>query len=331
MSYFYSILAQINNSTPSIPAGWSVQSCPVGDWQYIAYGNGTFVAIYSSTTSGIMRSTDGKNWSITFQNKKFRFLVFYGNKFIVHCDAENNNVSNKLYQSTDGITWTLLKDLSTLSPAPIVGGLAVCQRLVIIPTITGTGYYYDLDYNKFYNANFPSNMQITDMMYYGANGNKYDLALDKFGKIAVTSNLFNSWSTITGSAPGTGTYNKLLKDASVGPIAIGSTFEYISINVDSLSAITRSKPEANFDFAVSVDNPSLDKLFICGTSQPDSYPELSKQISIFNNINDTFTNLTFPTDKVKFYTAGAFGDNKVVIVGAKNNNATEQTVLLLEL
>ena len=43
------------------------------------------------------------------------------------------------------------------------------------------------------------------------------------------------------------------------------------------------------------------------------------------------TNLTFPTGKVKCYTAGAFGDNKVVIVGAKNNGATEQTLLLLEL
>lgn len=118
----------------------------LGDWQYIAYGNGRFVAIYSSTTSGIMCSTDGKNWTVTFQNKKFRFLVFTGGRFIVHCSAENNNVSNKLYQSTDGITWTLFKDLSTLSPAPIVAGLAVCQRLVIIPTVNGTGYYYDSDY-----------------------------------------------------------------------------------------------------------------------------------------------------------------------------------------
>lgn len=330
MSYFYSILSQIN-AQASPQGSWSVQSCPVGDWQYIAYGNGTFVAIYSSTTSGIMCSTDGKNWSITFQNKKFRFLVFTGGRFIVHCSGEDDHISNKLYQSTDGITWTLFKDLSTLSPAPIVGGLAVCQRLVILPIANSTGYYYDSDYNKFYNANFPSSMDIKDVIYYGANGNKYDIALDKLGKLAVSSNLFSSWSTITSYETTTGNYEKLLKNASVGPIAIGSTFDYLSININSLTTIRRPKPAANFDFAVSVDDPSLDKLFICGLSEPSSYPELSKQIITFNNIDDTFTNLTFPTDKVKCYTAGAFGNNKVVIVGAKNDGATEQTVLLLEL
>ena len=72
-------------------------------WQSVTYGNGTFVAVTSSSNDGIY-STDGISWTrMVMPANRDWYSVTYGNgKFVAVASG-----SDKGAYSVDGINWVL--------------------------------------------------------------------------------------------------------------------------------------------------------------------------------------------------------------------------------
>ena len=73
------------------------------EWYSVAYGNGIFVAIASSGTHRVMRSTDGVTWTAVAVSLDTWASVAYGNGIFV---AVASSGTNRVMRSTDGVTWT---------------------------------------------------------------------------------------------------------------------------------------------------------------------------------------------------------------------------------
>ena len=78
-------------------------------WKSIAYGNGLFVAlaINGSTSTDVMTSPDGINWTSRVSPAANGWdSITYGNGLFVAVAVSANSVSNEIMTSPDGINWT---------------------------------------------------------------------------------------------------------------------------------------------------------------------------------------------------------------------------------
>ena len=80
---------------------------PSNEWQAVAYGNGTFVAVAASGSNRAMRSTDdGVTWTgVTLPEDGNKYYgVAYGNGTFVAVASDGSN--RVIYSTDDGVTWT---------------------------------------------------------------------------------------------------------------------------------------------------------------------------------------------------------------------------------
>jgi hypothetical protein len=88
---------------------WTLGNAPRGDWQSVAYGNGVFVSVASSTsTTKVMTSTDGINWTNRTPASATNVWrgVTFGNGIFVAVSISPTSGDPNVMTSTDGITWT---------------------------------------------------------------------------------------------------------------------------------------------------------------------------------------------------------------------------------
>ena len=135
------LLLLIGISTKNIQAQtgttWTARTASTtGVWTCVAYGNGTFVAL-GTNSSSIMTSTDGITWTTrTVPAANFWRSVTYGNNLFVAVSA-NGDASNRIITSPDGINWTL-----RAAPAADMGWSSVTygnNTFVAVAGLLGTG------------------------------------------------------------------------------------------------------------------------------------------------------------------------------------------------
>ncbi len=123
---------------------WTNANAPRGDWQSVAFGNGTFVAVASFTvTTLVMTSTDGINWTSrtpASTSNSWRGVAFGNGLFVaVAAGAPSGNPS--IMTSPDGITWTGRSPPGNLAASSVAFGngmfVAVAQSGAIITSPDG--------------------------------------------------------------------------------------------------------------------------------------------------------------------------------------------------
>ena len=81
---------------------WTAASAAAANqWQSVAFGNGVFVAVSQDGTNRVMRSTTaGASWtSVNVPAYSWGTVLWTGSKFVAFA-------SNRMMESTDGVTWT---------------------------------------------------------------------------------------------------------------------------------------------------------------------------------------------------------------------------------
>jgi hypothetical protein len=160
---------------------WTLQNTPNHSWNDLAYGNGTFIAVWGNpggagTSELVMRSEDGVVWTIQNAPDYCWIGVTYGNgRFVaISCESLSDNVMT----STDGITWTMES-----------GALA---GAFLDHIFFADGYYFAAGASDVYtsaNANTwtlrSSNFSLTSLTY--ANGRLVGVNNQGIGERAVLS------------------------------------------------------------------------------------------------------------------------------------------------
>ena len=81
------------------------RTTPSSEWRGIAYGNGLFIAVSSTGTNRVMKSTDGVNWTQIAVVANGWHSVAFGNGLFV---AVAYSGINRVMYSADGTTWTTI-------------------------------------------------------------------------------------------------------------------------------------------------------------------------------------------------------------------------------
>jgi outer membrane protein OmpA-like peptidoglycan-associated protein len=102
------LIASIGIMTQQVRADgttWTSRTATeANNWNSIAYGSETFVAVASNGTNRVMTSTDGITWTArTAAEANTWTAIAYGNETFV---AVASTGTNQVMTSTDGITWT---------------------------------------------------------------------------------------------------------------------------------------------------------------------------------------------------------------------------------
>jgi len=85
---------------------WTARTAAqVNQWQSVAFGKGTFVAVADSGTNRVMTSTNGITWvsSPLLLNNYLFTSITYGNGSFVAC---SNNGTSIMSSTNNGNTWT---------------------------------------------------------------------------------------------------------------------------------------------------------------------------------------------------------------------------------
>jgi len=90
--------------TSSDGTTWNALGCPAGNFKYLAYGTGVYIASTGTNTNTIGYSYNGITWTnITLPETNYWSAIAYGNgRFVI---TNTNGYSSSFY-SLDGITWT---------------------------------------------------------------------------------------------------------------------------------------------------------------------------------------------------------------------------------
>ena len=87
---------------------WTLQKVPnANEWNSVAFGNGTFVAVGSSSNGdGVMYSNDGKNWKAAtgIINNPWKSVAFGNGVFVA---VSPTGTGNRIMYSKDGVIWSL--------------------------------------------------------------------------------------------------------------------------------------------------------------------------------------------------------------------------------
>ncbi len=105
------------STVPTITWSNHVQTSPSGiDWASVAYGNGHFVAVGSTSTAGVVAtSSDGQNWTTTSQGTVRWAVVTYGNGRFVAIGAGISSGTSEAMTLADGSNTWVTGQLSSTS------------------------------------------------------------------------------------------------------------------------------------------------------------------------------------------------------------------------
>jgi len=155
---------------------WSLETAIAGAWAGIAFGANTFVAIRSTTTSGVMTSSTGKSWTARttpqiYQNATttgyWKAICFGDGKFVALATESNpTNVVANVMTSTSGFTWT--------------GALTHVKQWTSV--VYGNGMYVAVGYS--------SNIQSVMTSYDGINWTLRDAFIGQWESVAYGNGRF---------------------------------------------------------------------------------------------------------------------------------------------
>ena len=86
---------------------WTARTAIAGDWEDVAYGGGTFVAVRSSGATRVMTSLDGITWTARTVSLKSWRRIAYGDGFFVAVNSETSTTT-QVMRSDDGINWEVI-------------------------------------------------------------------------------------------------------------------------------------------------------------------------------------------------------------------------------
>jgi hypothetical protein len=117
---------------------WTIRNTPNGSFSGVCYGDGLFVAVSTTVTSGIgndaiMTSSDGITWITRPIEGRTATSVCYGNGLFVA--VSNSGVGNRVMTSPDGITWTIRSSAADNNWVSICYG----NGLFVAVSTTGVG------------------------------------------------------------------------------------------------------------------------------------------------------------------------------------------------
>ena len=309
------------NTKPYLPGfTWeSALSVPSGNWESVAYGNGTFVAIDITTgnTQSVMTSPDGLTWTLqtTPSGKRFS-TVIYGGGLFVAVGSQNVVSTDQIMTSPDGITWTV-----QTHPGCVPGSIAYGNGIyVVINQITGSddslvssdGITWVLN-----SGVVPSDGNFRQIYFYNGyfivGSNSSSLSYILYSTDGIN---WNTTSTsVTGSWRG-------ISWASSGPVS----GLYVLGSISLTNAGAKQKSLSITTSFTTVTNPGLNRL-VCIT-----YCDISGVFVGIDSLNtpvsggeriatsssaDEWTGRSGITSRGQGIT---YGDNKLVIVG--NNFAS---------
>ena len=321
MSYFYSILAQINNSTPDISSPWDTYSCPVGQWRSIACnGTNKFVAIAWGSTSEytkVMYSTDAMTWTLlpTELYLQGLYIAFNNGKFAIygsHYNPDSGRTDRVVFISSDGITWTskivnFVQDSTKLCSAN--------GRFFILPDRYGD-FCTSTDGITWTANSIPSSfsneMYASDITYF--NG-KY-LLLGAYGLCAYSTGDFNVWTRF--NMIQSNSWNIIEKVASNKVIALSSDTDTAQ-SLDGISNWTyKTQSNANFEFGeFATSMPGYPSGYFVGGNPNE----------ILHSADGLTNYISIPKDaRLEVLTDICHSNDKFVVIGANKSGVTEQVV-----
>lgn len=86
---------------------WDLRTSPAAaEWNSVAHGNGTFVAVARSGPARVMTSTDGVSWAVrTAPGVPWQAVAYGGGKFVaVRCEL--GGTQDRVMTSPDGVNWS---------------------------------------------------------------------------------------------------------------------------------------------------------------------------------------------------------------------------------
>jgi len=307
------------NTKPYLPGfSWeSALSVPSGNWDSVAYGNGTFVAIdvINGNTQSVMTSPNGLTWTLqtTPSGKRFSRVIYGGGLFVAVGYRPNPNEfsTSQIMTSPDGITWTLQTHPSTI-PSNIAYGNGIYVVLNEFGSSTDVLVSSDGITWVLNSAVLPFTSNFRQIHFY----NGYFIYANFSGNQVYYSIDGINWNNTSLSTSGN---FRAISWASSGPVA----GLYV---LGSLTSTDKQKSTSIATTFSSVDNigPNrLSSLVYCDISavfvgiEALTNPGVGVQRITTSSSADVWTGRSGITSRGQAIT---YGDNKLVIVG--NNFAS---------
>jgi hypothetical protein len=180
---------------------WTLATAPRGDWQSVAYGNGTFVAVASfTTTTKVMTSTDGINWTSRTPSSTSNIWrgVTFGNGLFV---AVSTSGTANIMTSPNGINWTAVTPPGNAAAWAVAFGnekfVAVSQSGAVMTSTDGSSWTIQTSAvsNAWNDVTFADGVFVA--VASSGTGNRIMTSADGISWVSEASAADNKWNGIT--------------------------------------------------------------------------------------------------------------------------------------
>jgi len=248
-------------------------------WTDVAYGNGKYVAISYTATSGnrVITSTNGTTWTgVTAIGHRWARIIFGNGVFVA---LALSSTDSGIMRSTDGSTWTKVNGYDNRQ----FQGLSFGDGLFIASSINSTITSPDGSTWTTHSSNYFSGITYEDKRFIGV-GNQFakyaNLSTQTttvLSNFSISTKTFGQTFTITQPTTNSnGTFTYSSNNTSVATIS-GTTVTIVGVGTGS---ITASQAETT-----NYTSATITSTFTAGKATPT--------ITAFNNIDKTFGQASF--------------------------------------